>query len=223
MKKTLMITAAALTLMAAPAFAQQGCNAGCQLNRLENNPQIRTAGNIVNTMRELNNEDQRLVEGTYDPTTGELTLYTQDMVPGADGNISRRAVVVTDLQARDGADGADGADGTNGADGANGDDGADPVFPQDAFDNMMDRYGHSVAASTALGGLELRTPGEGDWSIGGGIGGIIQGGDNFEAISLGVRYGISDRVSVYGKVSQSLQGNSTAWFVGAEAVLGGTR
>jgi len=88
---------------------------------------------------------------------------------------------------------------------------------------MMDRYGHSVAASTALGGLELRTPGEGDWSIGGGIGGIIQGGDNFEAISLGVRYGISDRVSVYGKVSQSLQGNSTAWFVGVEAVLGGTR
>ena len=63
MKKTLMITAA-LTLMAAPAFAQQGCNAGCQINRLENNPQTRTAGNIVSAMREIDNEDQRLVSGT---------------------------------------------------------------------------------------------------------------------------------------------------------------
>jgi len=214
MKNTLLTTAAALTLMAAPAFAQQGCNAGCQLNRLENNPQLRTPANIVSAMRELNNEDQRLVSGAYDATTGTLTLQTQDMVPGADGNISRRAVLVTGLQARDGADGADGA---------NGADGADAVFPQDAFDNMMERYGNGIAASTALGGMELRTPGEGDFSIGGGIGGIIQGGDNFEAISLGVRYGISDRVSVYGKVSQSLQGNSTAWFVGVEAVLGGTR
>jgi len=199
-----MITAAALTLMAAPVYAQ-GCNAGCQLQRLENNPQLRTPANVVRAMRELNDEDQRLVSGTYDPTTGTLTLQTQDMRAGADGNISRRDVVITGLEARDGADGAD------------------AVFPQDSFDRMMDRYGHSVAASTALGGLELRTPGEGDWSIGGGIGGIIQGGDNFEAISLGVRYGISDRVSVYGKVSQSLQGNSTAWFVGVEAVLGGTR
>ena len=213
MKKTLLTTAAALTLMAAPVYAQ-GCNAGCQLQRLENNPQLRTPANIVSAMRELNNEDQRLVSGAYDATTGTLTLQTQDMRAGADGNISRRDVVITGLEARDGADGADGA---------NGADGADAVFPQDAFDNMMDRYGHSVAASTALGGLELRTPGEGDWSIGGGIGGIIQGGDNFEAISLGVRYGISDRVSVYGKISQSLQGNSTAWFVGVEAVLGGTR
>jgi len=213
MKNTLLTTAAALTLMAAPVYAQ-GCNAGCQLQRLENNPQLRTPANIVSAMRELNNEDQRLVSGAYDATTGTLTLQTQDMRAGADGNISRRDVVITGLEARDGADGADGA---------NGADGADAVFPQDAFDNMMDRYGHSVAASTALGGLELRTPGEGDWSIGGGIGGIIQGGDNFEAISLGVRYGISDRVSVYGKISQSLQGNSTAWFVGVEAVLGGTR
>ena len=204
MKKTLMMTAAALTLMAAPVYAQ-GCNAGCQLQRLENNPQHRTPANIVSAMRQIDNEDQRLVSGAYDATTGTLTLQTQDMRAGADGNISRRDVVITGLEARDGADGAD------------------AVFPQDAFDNMMDRYGHSVAASTALGGLELRTPGEGDWSIGGGIGGIIQGGDNFEAISLGVRYGISDRVSVYGKVSQSLQGNSTAWFVGVEAVLGGTR
>ena len=204
MTKTLMMTAAALTLMAAPVYAQ-GCNAGCQLQRLENNPQIRTPANIVSAMREIDNEDQRLVSGAYDATAGTLTLQTQDMRAGADGNISRRDVVITGLDARDGADGAD------------------AVFPQDAFNNMMDRYGHSVAASTALGGLELRTPGEGDWSIGGGIGGIIQGGDNFEAISLGVRYGISDRVSVYGKISQSLQGNSTAWFVGVEAVLGGTR
>ena len=204
MTKTLMMTAAALTLMAAPVYAQ-GCNAGCQLQRLENNPQIRTPANIVSAMREIDNEDQRLVSGAYDATAGTLTLQTQDMRAGADGNISRRDVVITGLDARDGADGAD------------------AVFPQDAFNNMMDRYGHSVAASTALGGLELRTPGEGDWSIGGGIGGIIQGGDNFEAISLGVRYGISDRVSVYGKVSQSLQGNSTAWFVGVEAVLGGGR
>ena len=207
MKKTLMVTAAALTLMAAPVYAQ-GCNAGCQLQRLENNPQLRTPANVVRAMRELNDEDQRLVSGTYDPTTGTLTLQTQDMRAGADGDISRRDVVITGFEARDGVDGADGAD---------------AVFPQDAFDNMMERYGNGIAASTALGGMELRTPGEGDFSIGGGIGGIIQGGDSFEAISLGVRYGISDRVSVYGKVSQSLQGNSTAWFVGVEAVLGGGR
>jgi len=204
MKKTLLTTAAALTLMAAPVYAQ-GCNAGCQLNRLENNPQLRTPANVVRAMRELNDEDQRLVSGAYDAATGTLTLQTQDMRAGADGDISRRDVVITGFEARDGADGAD------------------AVFPQDAFNNMMERYGQSVAASTALGGMELRTPGEGDFSIGGGIGGIIQGGSNFEAISLGVRYGISDRVSVYGKVSQSLQGNSTAWFVGVEAVLGGGR
>jgi len=207
MKKTLLTTAAALTLMAAPVYAQ-GCNAGCQLQRLENNPQLRTAANFLDVVDEINNEDQRLVSGTYDAATGTLTLQTQDMRAGADGDISRRDVVITGFEARDGVDGADGAD---------------AVFPQDAFDNMMERYGNGIAASTALGGMELRTPGEGDFSIGGGIGGIIQGGDSFEAISLGVRYGISDRVSVYGKVSQSLQGNSTAWFVGVEAVLGGGR
>jgi len=210
MKKTLTTTAAALTLMAAPVYAQ-GCNAGCQLNRLENNPQLRTAGNIVSAMREMDNEDQRLVSGAYDAATGTLTLQTQDMRAGADSDISRRDVVITGLEARDGTDGANGVDG------------ADAVFPQADFDRMMDRYGHSLAASTALGGLELRTPGEGDFSIGGGIGGIIQGGDNFEAISLGTRYGISDRATIYGKVSRSFDGGSTAWFVGIEAVLGGTR
>ena len=222
MKNILLMTTTALALLAAPAFAQ-GCNAGCQLNRWENNAQYRTTPNLTRILRELDNEDQRLVSGAYDPTTGTLTLHTEDMIPGADGDISRRDVVITGLQARDGTDGANGRDGIDGADGTNGRDGADAVFPQDSLDRMMDRYGHSLAASTALGGLEIRTPGEGDWSLGGGIGGIIQGGDSFEAISLGVRYGISDRVSVYAKVSQSLQGNSTSWFVGAEMLLGGSR
>ena len=203
MKKTLLTTAA-LTLMAAPVYAQ-GCNAGCQLNRLENNPQLRTAGNIVSAMREIDNEDQRLVSGTYDPTTGTLTLQTQDMRAGADGDISRRDVVITGLEARDG---------TNGTNGTNG---ADAVFPQADFDNMMARYGSGLAASTALGGLELRTPGEGQWSVSGGIGGV----NGFEAVSFGASYGLTNSVRVYAKVSQSLQGNSTAWFVGVEALLGG--
>ena len=205
MKNTLLITAAtALTLMAAPAYAQ-GCNAGCQLNKLETTPEYRTTPNLIRALREIDNEDQRLVSGTYDAASGTLTLQTQDMRAGADGNISRRDVVITGLEARDGADGADG------------------VFPQDTFDRLQKRYGQGLAASTALGGLELRTPGAGDWSVGGGIGGIIQGGNNFEAVSLGVRYGLTPTVSIYGKVSQSLQGSSTAWFVGMEAVLGGAR
>ena len=209
MKKTLMMmTAVAMTLVAAPTFAQ-GCNAGCQINHWENNIQYRTTPNLTRILRELDNEDQRLVSGAYDAATGTLTLQTQDMRAGADGDISRRDVVITGLEARDGADGANGVDG------------ADAVFPQADFDRMMDRYGHSLAASTALGGLELRTPGEGDFSIGGGIGGIIQGGDNFEAISLGIRYGISDRATIYGKVSRSFNGGSTAWFVGVEILLGG--
>ena len=209
MKKTLM-TAAALTLIAAPAYAQ-GCNAGCQLNKLETTPEYRTTPNLIRALREIDNEDQRLVSGSYDAASGTLTLQTQDMRAGADGNISRRDVVITGLEARDGADGANGADG------------ADGVFPQDTFDRLQKRYGQGLAASTALGGMELRTPGEGDWSVGGGIGGIIQGGNNFEAVSLGIRYGLTPTVSIYGKVSQSLQGSSTAWFVGMEAVLGGAR
>ena len=216
MRHTLLMTAtvALMGLTAAPALAQ-GCNAGCQLQRLENNPQLRTAANFLDLVDEINKEDQRLVEGTYDPTTGELTLYTQDMVPGADGDISRRAVVVTGMQAQDGADG------TNGADGADGTNGADGVFPQADFDRMMDRYGSGLSAAVALGGLELRTPGEGDWSISGGIGGIIQGGDSHEALALGVQYGLSDRATVYLKVGQSLDGRSTTWFAGAEMLLGG--
>jgi len=203
MKKTLMITAAALALMAAPVYAQ-GCNAGCQLQRMNNNPQLVTAGNLLRALEEVNEEDQRLTDGTYDPTTGELTLYTQDMVPGADGDISRRPVVITGVQARDGADGADG---TNGADGA------DAVFPQADFDRMMDRYGNGLAASTALGGLELRTPGEGQWSVSGGIGGV----NGFEAVAFGASYGLTNSVRVYAKISQPLQGNNIAWFVGVEA------
>ena len=215
MKKTLMMmTAVAMMLIAAPTFAQ-GCNAGCQLQRLENNPNLRTRANIIAAMEEINNEDQRVVAGTYDPTTGILRLQTQDMVAGADGDLSVRYVEITGFEARDGADG------TNGIDGVDGANGTDAVFPQDSFDNMMDRYGYSVAASTALGGLELRTPGEGDWSIGGGIGGIIQGGDNFEAVSFGLRYGISDSATIYGKLSRPLGGGSTAWFVGVEALLSG--
>jgi len=218
MKKTLMMmTTVAMMLIAAPTFAQ-GCNAGCQLQRLENNPNLRTRANIIAAMEEINNEDQRVVAGTYDPTTGILRLQTQDMVAGADGDLSVRYVEITGFEARDGADGTNGIDGVDGVDGANG---TDAVFPQDSFDNMMDRYGHSVAASTALGGLELRTPGEGDFSIGGGIGGILQGGDSFEAVSFGLRYGISNRTTIYGKVATSLDGGSTAWFVGVEALLSG--
>jgi len=215
MKKTLMMmTAVAMMLIAAPTFAQ-GCNAGCQLQRLENNPNLRTRANIIAAMEEINNEDQRVVAGTYDPTTGILRLQTQDMVAGADGDLSVRYVEITGFEARDGADG------TNGIDGVDGANGTDAVFPQDSFDNMMDRYGYSVAASTALGGLELRTPGEGDFSIGGGIGGILQGGDSFEAVSFGLRYGISNSTTIYGKVATSLDGGSTAWFVGVEALLSG--
>jgi outer membrane usher protein FimD/PapC len=74
-----------------------------------------------------------------------------------------------------------------------------------------------LATATALGGIELRTPAEGIWSYGLGIGGIVSEGDSAEAISAGIRYGVSENSSLYGKVSRSLQGDSTSWYVGFES------
>ena len=115
MKKTILISTAALAMMAGAAFADnnRGCNASCQINALPNSA-------TKSALKELNNEDQRLVDGNFNSGSGTLTLYTQDMNAGADNDISRRAVTVggfENLRGADGRDGADGADGANGADG----------------------------------------------------------------------------------------------------------
>lgn len=112
-----------------------------------------------------------------------------------------------------GATGAQGAKGDTGATGSPGKDGA-PGLNGTSFDYT--RYMNDLSTTASLGGVELRTPTDGVWSYGIGIGGIVSEGDSAEAISGGIRYGISDERSLYGKVSVSLDGNSTAWYIGYE-------
>jgi len=242
MKLSLLVASAIMavgTMASADTFGSK-CNAGCMDRAFVKGKEPLTNENLFAFTREVNREDQRLVGGWFDSSTGELTLVTEDMTKGRDGDISRREVVV-DLEGlkgedgkdgRDGVDGKDGRDGVDGKDGVDGEDGkdgrdgvdgkdgADAVFPQQAVDNAMRemeaRFSQDLAASTALGGLEMRTPGEGDltWSVG--VGGISNAVGSAEAVSLGARYGISENLSGYGKVSRSLQGDSTAWFVGVE-------
>jgi hypothetical protein len=102
--KTTIITAAIMALTTTAAMA--GPNATQQIAAMPN-------GALKSALTELNNEDQRLVDGHYNAETGTLTLYTQDMVAGSDGNISRRAVVVDGIIAAQGEAGADGTNGTN--------------------------------------------------------------------------------------------------------------
>jgi hypothetical protein len=73
-------------------------------------------------IEQVNDEDQRLVEGTYDADSETLTLFTQDMRAGDDGDISRREVVVN-LAGVNGTDGVDGQDGAQGIQGERGEQG----------------------------------------------------------------------------------------------------
>ena len=79
--KTIYAIAAAIAMTASPAIAKPVCNAACLIKKLPN-----TA--VKQAINEVNNEDQRVVDGTFNAATGVLTLYTQDMVAGADGDIS---------------------------------------------------------------------------------------------------------------------------------------
>ena len=114
-------------------------------------------------------------------------------------------------QGEQGIQGPAGPAGQDGEDGEDGEDGRDGV----SFD--YDRYMNGLSSTAALGGLELRTPVDGVWTYGVGLGGVMNEGDNAEAVSAGIRYGVNDASSLYGKVSRSLGGNSTAWYVGFES------
>jgi hypothetical protein len=197
--KTTIITAAILALTTSAAMA--GPNATQQIAAMPN-------GALKSALTELNNEDQRLVDGHYDAETGTLTLYTQDMKAGSDGNISRRAVVVDGIIAAQGETGAAGADGKDGADGTNGRGGIDGRDGQD-FDASAHRA--ALASSTALGGLQFTSLSEGQQGWAAGIGGQYEGD---VAFAVGANYGVTDSVTAYASIAATVDGDGLSAFVG---------
>jgi hypothetical protein len=194
--KTTIITAAIMALTTSAAMA--GPNATQQIAAMPN-------GALKSALTELNNEDQRLTDGHYDAETGTLTLFTEDMKAGSDGNISRRAVVVDGIIAargETGAAGADGKDGTNGRDGIDGRDGQD-------FDASAHRA--ALASSTALGGLQFQSLSEGQQGWAAGIGGQYEGD---VAFAVGANYGVTDNVTAYASIAATVDGDGLSAFVG---------
>ena len=198
------ITLAAMLLSNA---AIAGPNASAQIAALPNGP-------VKSAMVELNNEDQRATDGTYNRETGTLTLYTQDMNAGADGDISRRAVVIDGMAARDGADGADGVNGingVNGADGINGVNGADGINGADGRDFDAASHIASLAASTALGGLQFHSLTEGETGWAAGIGGQFEGD---AAFAIGLNHALTDNFSANISFASTFKGDGASGFIG---------
>jgi len=191
--KTIYAIAAAIALTASPAIAKPGCNAACLIKKLPN-----TA--VKQAIAEVNNEDQRVVDGTFNAATGVLTLYTQDMVAGADGDISRRAVTIKGFEALQGAPGKDGKN-------------ADTA----AINAQLGRIRGQASADRAVGSLQTRTPIAGQWTGSMGLSGT---GGSVDGIAGGVRYGLSDRSDLYIVVGRSF-GGETSWGAGATFILGG--
>jgi hypothetical protein len=111
--KMFLTSAVVFALISSAAVADNtfapGSNAGSMINQINNNQVQPTPKNLTTLINEVNNEDQRLVEGKFDAATGTLKLYTKDMVAGNDGNDSRREVVVTGFEGMKGDTGATGA------------------------------------------------------------------------------------------------------------------
>jgi hypothetical protein len=191
--KTTIITAAIMALTTSAAMA--GPNATQQIAAMPN-------GALKSALTELNNEDQRLTDGHYNADTGTLTLFTEDMKAGADGDISRRAVVVDGIIAAQGEAGKDGADGANGRDGIDGRDGQD-------FDASAHRA--ALASSTALGGLQFTSLSEGQQGWAAGIGGQYEGD---VALAVGANYGVTDDVTAYASIAATVDGDGLSAFVG---------
>jgi hypothetical protein len=173
------ITTLAALFLSTAAFA--GPNATQQIAALPN-------GAVKSALAELNNEDQRLTDGSYNRETGTLTLYTQDMVAGSDKDISRRAVVIEGLAARDGTDGRNGQD--------------------------FDAAGHraALASATAMGGLTFVDLGRGELGWAAGLGGQFDGEGAFAA---GINFGLTDRVMLNASLARSFDGGSVSGFIGA--------
>lgn len=169
-----------LTVMLLSTSALAGPNATQQIAALPNGP-------VKSAMIEMNNEDQRATDGTYNRETGTLTLYTQDMNAGSDGDISRRAVVIDGMAARDGIDGRHGQD----------------------FDAASHRA--ALATSTALGGLNFMDITKGQFGWAAGIGGQT-GGDG--AFAGGISYGLGDDFMLNGSIATTFDGDGTSAFLG---------
>lgn len=194
---------AALMMTVTPAFAKPGCNAACLIAKLPNS-------DIRQAINEVNNEDQRVVDGNFNAATGTLTLYTQDMVTGADGDISRRAVVVKGFEALQGEAGKDGAPGKD----------ANTAAIYAGFAAVKDGFSRvrgQLRADRAMGSLQTRTPIAGQWT---GSFGLSGEGPRVDSIAGGVRYGLSDRSDLYVVVGRSFSGE-TSWGAGATFILGG--
>ena len=191
--KTIYAIAAAIALTASPAIAKPGCNAACLIKKLPN-----TA--VKQAIAEVNNEDQRVIDGTFNAATGVLTLYTQDMVAGADGDISRRAVTIKGFEALQGAPGRDGKD-----------------VDTAAINAQLGRIRGQASADRAVGSLQTRTPIAGQWTGSMGLSGT---GGSVDGIAGGVRYGLSDRSDLYVVIGRSF-GGETSWGAGATFILGG--
>ena len=191
--KTTIITAAIMALTTSAAMA--GPNASQMIGKLP-------AGAVRDAINEVNLEDQRLTDGHYNADTGVLTLYTQDMKAGSDGNISRRAVVVDGIIAAQGEAGKDGADGTNGRDGIDGRDGQD-------FDASAHRA--ALASSTALGGLQFQSLSKGQQGWAAGIGGQYEGD---VAFAVGANYGVTNNVTAYASIAATVDGDGLSAFLG---------
>jgi len=205
MKTIIYALSVAVALIASPVIAKPGCNAACLINKLPNT-------SIRQAINEVNNEDQRVVDGNFNAATGVLTLYTQDMVAGADGDISRRAVTIKGFEAMQGEAGAPGKDGRNGLDGKNGKN-ADTA----AINAQLNRIRGQASADRAMGSLQTRTPIAGQWT---GSFGLSGAGAIVDGVAGGVRYGLSDRSDLYLVVGKAFDGG-TSWGAGATFILGG--
>jgi hypothetical protein len=212
--KKILIAAVAATLMALPmtASADTGFNKSNGFEVVaEKNPVFSNMPNIGRGGKD--GKDGRDGVDGIDGKDGVDGRDGVDGVAGADGVDGKDGV--------DGVAGTDGVDGKDGADGVAGRDGVDGKDGRDGLNAVLDssRYMNDLAATTALGGLELRDTYEGEWSLAAGIGGNMSDGSGAEAISIGVSYGVTNSSSLYGKVSHSLRGDSTAWFIGFNAML----
>jgi len=202
MKTIIILSFAAIALTSTPALARGGCNASCLIAKMPHS-------DIRRVINEVNSEDQRVVDGTFNATTGTLTLYTQDMAAGADGDISRRAVTIKGFEALQGEAGAPGKDGRNGRDGKNAD--------TSAINAQLNHIRGQASADRAAGNLQTRTPIAGQWTGSMGLSGT---GGSVDGIAGGVRYGLSDRSDLYIVVGRSF-GGETSWGAGATFILGG--
>src|SRR6056297_174498 len=106
MKLTTIITAASV-ITAGAAFADDYPGKSCERGNASfcrDEPQRGTDGQrtsnnnklkkLEKRIEQVNDEDQRLVDGNLSGDKETLELYTEDMRPGDDGDISRRKVSV---------------------------------------------------------------------------------------------------------------------------------